>query len=902
MDGTTRVVLILIILVGLGFASARARSRETDKIQVLLDDATKQAVDKGEFKFSDEIVPIESKDCEGTQWIKQQGCSLNGASMDGTEGSCGPGKEIWILDPAHPNFKPATGDGKCKPQERDCEVKCPKPCEGDTWKDSGKCVRKEYDTKGNVTETVLDGTEGKCGEGVRELRLDTTASDYKPAVGKGTCPMTKGGYCNVPCPKPEPPKCNSYTGWVENVGLGCVRSETDNRKVKCGEKGVKQFYNVATNSEHCQDLVEWRECSGDPCPINCEGSWSKWSEPKSDEPCGVQPYREMTFSITTKAQFGGYACDYPDGDKQTRNAGTPKECCIENNDWALKPGTCGADGVGIYTQTYKENKVGGCPDEVKSKKMACCYKKGDWTDTTKCNAVGRKSQKQTTAGNCPSSVKTRKVDCKYIGEWSKVGGCSVLGKQTYIRNVVNGTETTQKIEDCCFKTDWVNSGACKSNGKQTQTRTVKNCPGESATREVDCKYIGEWSKSGGCSDQGKQTYTRTVVNGTETTQKTENCCYKTNWTNSGECSTEGKQRQTRTVKNCPGETATRDVDCCYKTNWTNSGGCSTEGRQRQTRTVKNCPGETNTRDINCCYKTNWTNSGGCSTSGRQKQTRTVRNCPGETNTKYINCCYATGWTNSGGCSTSGQQKQTRTIKNCPGQSSTRHVNCPVDCKGYWNEAKCPTSCPTPKQTVTSYWNTTQSPLHGGKACPSPSTRTKTCPAKKCKDDYEGGGGQPRNYYSEWTSYGSDRYRGTLLAYCNEQSGCFNEYSDAPGFKRDRAPWLYRWRGKKVHDSDDKCIPRWKFKNELNDYADKCAKMCNKHDKCKMFAINNCTCRLYSDANEYTWGKKDNASTASCYVPDWWHPPLWRKKSEGVNWRKKCTNGGKWHPSPGPFSV
>ena len=690
MDGTTRVVLILIILVGLGFASARTRSRETDKIQVLLDDATKQAVDKGEFKFSDEIVPIESKDCEGTQWIKQQGCSLNGASMDGTEGSCGPGKEIWILDPAHPNFKPATGDGKCKPQERDCEVKCPKPCEGDTWKDSGKCVRKEYDTKGNVTETVLDGTEGKCGEGVSELRLDTTASDYKPAVGKGTCPMTKGGYCNVPCPKPEPPKCNSYTGWVENVGLGCVRSETDNRKVKCGEKGVKQFYNITTNPKHCNDLVEWKECSGSPCPINCEGSWSKWSEPKSDEPCGVQPYREMTFSITTKAQFGGYACDYPDGDKQTRNAGTPKECCIENNDWALKPGTCGADGVAIYTQTYKENKVGGCPDEVKSKKMACCYQKGDWTDTTKCNSVGVKSQKQTTAGNCPSSVKTRKVDCKYIGEWSKVGGCSVLGKQTYIRNVVNGTETTQKIDDCCFKTDWVNSGACKSNGKQTQTRVVKNCPGESATREVDCKYIGEWSKSGGCSDQGKQTYTRTVVNGTETTQKTENCCYKTDWTNSGGCSTEGKQRQTRTVKNCPGETSTRDVNCCYKTNWANSGGCSTEGKQRQTRTVKNCPGETSTRDVNCCYKTNWANSGGCSTEGKQRQTRTVRNCPGETDNRDINCCYKTNWANSGGCSTSGRQKQTRTVKNCPGESNTKYINC-CYATGWSNSGGCSSS-------------------------------------------------------------------------------------------------------------------------------------------------------------------------------------------------------------------
>ena len=419
MDGLTKFVLVLFILIGWGVLNSKVSSGESNKIQVLLDEATKQAAKRGVFQLSDEIVPIESKDCEGTQWIKQQDCSLNGASMDGTEDSCGPGKEIWILDPEHPDFKPATGDGKCKPQERDCEVKCPKPCEGDTWKDSGKCVRKEYTTKGNVIETVLDGTEGKCGEGITELNLDTTASDYKPAVGKGTCPMTKGGYCNVPCPKPEPPKCNSYTGWVENVGLGCVVTGTT--KVKCGEKGMKQFYNITTNPKDCQDLVEWRECIGDPCPIDCEGSWSKWSDPKSDEPCGVQPYVESTFNVTTVAQYGGKACEYPDGDKKTKNSGTPKECCIENNDWALKPGTCGADGVAVYTQTYKENKVGGCPDEVKSKKMACCYQKGDWTDTSKCNSVGRKSQKQTTAGNCPSSVKTRRTDCKYISEWTKDG-------------------------------------------------------------------------------------------------------------------------------------------------------------------------------------------------------------------------------------------------------------------------------------------------------------------------------------------------------------------------------------------------------------------------------------------------------------------------------------------------
>ena len=338
-----KVVVILFILIGMAYAAMQLVDQieeDEGKFQVAIDEATRQAVEKGEFQFPDDIVPVESKDCEGTQWIKQQECSLNGKPMDGTEGSCGPGKEIWILDQTHSSFKPATGDGKCEPQERDCSVECPKPCEGDTWTDTGRCVRKEYDTRGNVKEVVLDGTEGKCGEGISELNLDTTAPDYKPAIGKGECPMTKGGYCNVPCPKPEPPKCNSYTGWVKNVGLGCVRSEDDDRKVRCGRKGVKMSFNVATDATNCPELVKWETCDGPPCPIDCEGSWSGWSAPKSDEPCGVQPYKESIFTITTAAQHGGYACDYPHNDKRTRNSGTPKECCIEHNNWAKTPGSC----------------------------------------------------------------------------------------------------------------------------------------------------------------------------------------------------------------------------------------------------------------------------------------------------------------------------------------------------------------------------------------------------------------------------------------------------------------------------------------------------------------------------------------------------------------------------------
>ena len=496
-----RLVIILVILIGLGFLGMQitADTGDEDKLAVALDEATKMAIAKGEFTVPEGVTFVESKDCEGTQWIKQQSCSLNGKPMDGTEGSCGPGKEIWILDSTHPDFKPATGDGKCEPEERDCSVECPKPCEGDTWIDTGTCIRKEYDTAGNLKEIVLDGTKGKCGEGITTFNLDKTAPDYKPLIGSGSCPVTKSGACNVPCPEPEPPKCNNYTGWVENTGLGCVVTENSQIKVACGQKGKKMFYNIATNPAECPELIKWEECTGAPCPIDCEGSWSNWSGPKSDEPCGVQPYKERIFTITKQSQYGGKACDYPHGDTEQRNSGTTKLCCEQQGNWAMV-GSCLADGTAKYTQTYKENKPGGCPSSAKAKFMPCCYQKNDWTDKTGCNSMGRKTQQQTTAGNCPDSVKTRKVDCPYVGPWVKVGGCGSDGKQYYRRDVINSNERMSKTENCCFIGawgGWTPSGDCNGSKRtHSRTRAVLNCPSGTATTENqqrDCNDCeGKW--------------------------------------------------------------------------------------------------------------------------------------------------------------------------------------------------------------------------------------------------------------------------------------------------------------------------------------------------------------------------------------------------------------------------
>jgi|SRR6056300_967779 len=152
--------------------------------------------------------------------------------------------------------------------------------------------------------------------------------------------------------------------------------------------------------------------------------------------------------------------------------------CETTGDWAMS-GECQADGTAIFTQTYKESKPGACPSTEKARVKPCCYQKGDWTDTTKCNQRGRKTQKQTTI-NCAENFKTREVDCPYVGPWSKTGECTSSGKRYYVRDVVNSGEPKQRTENCCYIGSWGGWNAWTECNRGTRsrnrTRTLVNCP------------------------------------------------------------------------------------------------------------------------------------------------------------------------------------------------------------------------------------------------------------------------------------------------------------------------------------------------------------------------------------------------------------------------------------------
>jgi hypothetical protein len=162
----------------------------------------------------------------------------------------------------------------------------------------------------------------------------------------------------------------------------------------------------------------------------------------------------------------------------SRSIETELGTCETTGDWAMS-GKCQADGTAIFTQTYKESKPGACPSTEKARVKPCCYQKGDWTDTTKCNQRGRKTQKQTTI-NCAENFKTREVDCPYVGPWSKTGECTSSGKRYYVRDVVNSGEPKQRTENCCYIGSWGGWNAWTECNRGTRsrnrTRTLVNCP------------------------------------------------------------------------------------------------------------------------------------------------------------------------------------------------------------------------------------------------------------------------------------------------------------------------------------------------------------------------------------------------------------------------------------------
>jgi hypothetical protein len=373
----------------------------------------------------DSVVP---SNCQGDTMVMKKGChnTETGEVYDGTPDKCGPGKELWVPDPAAPGYVAAVGDGTCAGELRDCESECPAPCSGGFWIDdpSDYCKIVTYDNS-NPPQKVVNANA--CGTGIRSQILDETRGNFVEARGLGACTKERVGSCTIPCPPGVNPTdgCSYYADRQKSAN-GCMKVDANgdalqyspdgSNNVDCGESGKQEFFYLPINSSTCNRLSEWEPCTGEPCKVHCVGNWRQAS-PSNPEgweactgTCGEQPQKMRKYHISQGAQHGGEACEYPDMRVEYMNCGSIQPCC-EIGEW--QDGECRSDGYMTSTRTLTENKSGACAIHDAQKEERCCYQKGNWTAQGTCaqHQSGKQKYTQTVAGNCPSGTEAKYEDC-----------------------------------------------------------------------------------------------------------------------------------------------------------------------------------------------------------------------------------------------------------------------------------------------------------------------------------------------------------------------------------------------------------------------------------------------------------------------------------------------------------
>jgi hypothetical protein len=88
-----------------------------------------------------------------------------------------------------------------------------------------------------------------------------------------------------------------------------------------------------------------------PCPINCNGSWSNWTNCTAACAGGNQT---SVFIVTTPARFNGTLCEAANGTVRNQSCNT-HPCPIDCNASWLMSGPCNAscnNGTGKLPETY----------------------------------------------------------------------------------------------------------------------------------------------------------------------------------------------------------------------------------------------------------------------------------------------------------------------------------------------------------------------------------------------------------------------------------------------------------------------------------------------------------------------------------------------------------------------
>jgi hypothetical protein len=263
----------------------------------------------------------------------------------------------------------------------------PSDCSGTEYVKKKSCHNKQ-------TGELLDGTTGKCGEGVEEWVLDPNASGYKAVIGSGKC-ESDFRPCNVVCDEP----CKGDS-WIEGPcmrdGVVLDGSETD----KCG-RGMRTYtldenapdYKAALGRGTC--LKSYASACDVECPANAvappacvySSTWQRSANGcvvSKEDRAALVGYDQQGFQEYFKLALEAENCT---GEKRLSEwetcTGPPGPVNCEgtwgpNGGWGPCTGSCGTQPS--QSRTYSVTK------EAAHSGSQCPYSNGE-TQTRNCGTI-----------------------------------------------------------------------------------------------------------------------------------------------------------------------------------------------------------------------------------------------------------------------------------------------------------------------------------------------------------------------------------------------------------------------------------------------------------------------------------------------------------------------------------
>jgi hypothetical protein len=172
-------------------------------------------------------------------------------------------------------------------------------------------------------DATCDGVQtSNTGKQKRTYTITTPINDKLIKTIETDAPCTK--LCNVDC-------IEEYGKWGDCDAI-CKNNEGTSEGIKKRTYTIKRPANNGGKACTTNPILE-EKCTK-PCPINCVGEWSNWSECEtSGSTCtGQNPFntgkKKRTYKIITQNSNDGTKCEKEDGAIEEENC--QKECSVDN--------------------------------------------------------------------------------------------------------------------------------------------------------------------------------------------------------------------------------------------------------------------------------------------------------------------------------------------------------------------------------------------------------------------------------------------------------------------------------------------------------------------------------------------------------------------------------------------